>query len=100
MKANGRTTSAVAKASNATPTTMCMSENSSNPNLEGKESINGAMARSMMENGTMGSNMAMEFGKASTVTLTLASGRTLKPMVMEFIPGVMVIGMKESGKHV
>lgn len=41
--------------------------------------------------------MAMGYGKASLVTLTLANGRTPKLMAMVYINGKTVTGMKVLG---
>jgi hypothetical protein len=65
-----------------------------------KEYILGLMVRFMMENGKMESKKVTGFGKEYLAILTLASGRIVKLMDMEFINGKMGISMKASGEIV
>jgi hypothetical protein len=52
-----------------------------------KEHISGEMARSMMASGIMARNLDMVSGKASMVTVTSASGRTVRLRDTECIYG-------------
>ena len=62
-----------------------------------KEFIIGLMEKNMMESGKMESKMDTECGEVFSATPILVNGKTLKQMVMEFISGKMVIGMKAPG---
>lgn len=53
-----------------------------------------------MASGPRGRNMAMEFGEEFMEIHLLASGRIVKHKGMGFIRGLMVIGMKASGRSV
>lgn len=63
----------------------------------GEESTSGEMVKSMMENGSKGSNVDKGFGRTRRVTTTLVNGRTQRLMATEFIFGQMVTSMKVSG---
>lgn len=79
---------------------MSIKVNSKKERPTAKESTNGRMVKSMMENGIMGLSKDMECGRDWQETLTLVNGRIPKLMAMESILGKMVTGMKENGKSV
>jgi hypothetical protein len=70
---------------------------SSRVKLTGKASITGQMVKSTTESGRTESRKATACGKVSSGTATLASGRTVKQMVMVFISGRMETDSKAAG---
>lgn len=75
-------------------------ENIKMEKLKGKEHILGEIMKYMMENGSLGKKMAMEFGKEFQAIVILGNGKTVRLKVMGFIHGQMEIDMKENGKNV
>ena len=99
-KANGSTTSAKAKAWRGTQTETDMRVILSKEKRMARVCITGLTERSTTANGKMESKKATECGKVFSVTATSVSGKTVKPMVMEYISGRMEIDSKVAGRTV
>ena len=61
-----------------------------------KELINGPTGSLMKDNGSMGPNMALAFGKDRMATVTWESGKTEWPKGLECIPGATATSTKAS----
>ena len=67
--------------------------------LTEKEHIHGEIMKYMMENGREDKKMVTEFGREFKEIVILDNGKIAKLRGMEFIHGLMGIGMKESGRN-
>ena len=76
-----------------------MMANSSLEKLMAKVSTCGQTGKSTTGNGSMASRRAMACGKVFRETPILDSGKTLEPMVTEFISGPTAIAMKALGMN-
>ena len=89
-----------AEAWSAIPMVTDMKESLSTVNLTGKASTPGPTAKCTRASGPSASRKAKASGRASSVTLILASGNSQKLQVMECISGRMEIGTRASGRTV
>ncbi len=97
MKADGRTTSALVKAMSVIPTTTNTKVISKKAKPTARVFTVGPMARYTTASGVVELKKAMVCGKVFSEILTLASGRTAKPMGTGCISGKTEIDMRASG---